>query len=85
MKTTDPTEVVRGALSNHEAGWAGPTRNGEWSAKTLFQGIAVTVPSDRVDGPDELASSIRQGAGGICIASRFSGPADVKRSTGEAS
>ena len=84
MKTTDPTEVVRGALSNHEAGWAGPARSGEWLAKAFLQEFAADITSDGVDGPDELAASVGKSARGICVAGRVLSAADVKRPPGKA-
>ena len=84
MKTTDPTEVVRGALSNHETGGTGSTRIARWRGKAPFQQFAVVVASDGVDGSDELEAAVGQSSGGVRPASGVSGAADVKRPSGEA-
>ena len=80
MKTTDPAEIVRGAISNHEAGRPRPARSGKGREETFFRRVGVAIHSDGMDGPDELASSLRKGVGGVRAAGWISGAADVERS-----
>src|SRR5580704_12767186 len=75
MKTTDTVEVISGSTGRDEVPEREPARKWRWPAQATH---ADSPDPHGVDGPDELAFAVGEGAGGVRVAGRILGAIDAR-------